>query len=316
MGAPMPVWRVWTGPARRMFIRNNDMESRAMKLSALAGFTALTVAALVPTALVSTAHADDMEGMEVITVTKIDRHTGRGAMGHRLNSADWTGPVDDGPGPVVIEWDMVDGTWVANEQTPEQIGGGTGMASVPEDQLYELEPEFFEPLAVAAHPEDDPEHEDETSEGGEKDGKDDEERIERDPDWPEPRRDCINARLLRDFSVIDRRHAIFYESPRRPYLVTFQPGCFNLRFAFTIATRTRTGRLCGGAGDYIFVDRERCFVRSIERVASKEQARYLVQEREEERQRKREERRNSAESNEAAMDAPKPYKETKFSPED
>ncbi len=100
--------------------------------------------------------------------------------------------------------------------------------------------------------------------------------LKADPTWPEPRRDCINLRLLRNFQVIDRRHAIFIASVRRPYLVTFAGVCPELRFALRILTASRTGFLCGGAGERIIVRRFRCLVRTIERVASEDQARYLV----------------------------------------
>ncbi|MGF1455062.1 MAG: DUF6491 family protein [Alphaproteobacteria bacterium] len=101
----------------------------------------------------------------------------------------------------------------------------------------------------------------------------------KDPAWREPRQACINVRLLRDFQVIDEEHAVFFESARRPYLVSFAGFCPELRFAVRIKTASRTGRLCGGAGERIFVGRFRCFVRTIERVSSPDHARYLVAER-------------------------------------
>ncbi len=102
------------------------------------------------------------------------------------------------------------------------------------------------------------------------------------PQFSEPRRDCIRVRLIRNFSTIDRYHAIFYESANRVYLVTFTSPCLNLRSAITIRAASRTGRICGFAGERIIVGRnvpERCFVRSVERVDNAEHARFLVAER-------------------------------------
>ncbi len=101
------------------------------------------------------------------------------------------------------------------------------------------------------------------------------EPLEKDPSWRDPRPACLNVRLLRDFRVIDDRHAVLFESVSRPYLVTFA-FCPELRFAFRIVAASRNGRLCGGAGDRIFVRRFRCFVNRVERVSSPEHARYLV----------------------------------------
>ncbi len=98
--------------------------------------------------------------------------------------------------------------------------------------------------------------------------------------YPEPRRDCMSVRFLNNYKVIDRRHALFFESRSRPYLVTFASSCFGLRSSFQIKTASRTGEICGFAGERIIVGRgataERCLVRSVERVESEEAARYWI----------------------------------------
>ena len=114
-------------------------------------------------------------------------------------------------------------------------------------------------------------------------------------------RACIHTYAVRDFAVIDSKHLIL-EGPTRSrvYLVTLLGSCFGVRGANAIALKGTGGRVCGRAGDEIMFDRHhgRCFIDEIYKVADREEARSLAEERrakaEEEREAKREEKRRRA----------------------
>jgi len=95
--------------------------------------------------------------------------------------------------------------------------------------------------------------------------------------YPLPKRDCVDVNRLSTYGVINPSYALFVERPKTQYLVHFKPRCTGLRFSNRIAAGSRTGRICGGAGETIKLSRyERCFVRNVFRVESEEQARYWV----------------------------------------
>ncbi len=109
----------------------------------------------------------------------------------------------------------------------------------------------------------------------------DEKAAEERADWPEPRRQCVNIRRVRNFSVIDNRHVVLYETRRRAFLLTVAGDCIGLRFAIGLKPFTRFGPdLCGFAGDRLLFRRSRfCFVTDVERVESLEHARFVVEQR-------------------------------------
>jgi hypothetical protein len=91
---------------------------------------------------------------------------------------------------------------------------------------------------------------------------------------------CAFRRNLNGFSVIDEKHFVL-RSGTRSFLVTVSPGCRHLDFEMRIAIKsTPAAGLCVERGDRIIVNRfDTCWIRDIEPVENKAEAKKLVEER-------------------------------------
>jgi len=92
--------------------------------------------------------------------------------------------------------------------------------------------------------------------------------------------DCFTVSLARDFRYLDDRNLIVFVSARQPYHLELAPSCIGLRGEFEIALRARNDRMCGFAGDAVFVDgaiAQRCPVLSVTRLDENALQGLLVQ---------------------------------------
>ncbi len=95
----------------------------------------------------------------------------------------------------------------------------------------------------------------------------------------ESQNDCLRTALIRDWTPLDQRNLIVYESGRRPYHVELAQTCFGLDFATVIAFYDRRAdeRICGFGMDRVIVDRtipESCGVSAVDELTD-EQAEEL-----------------------------------------
>jgi hypothetical protein len=90
--------------------------------------------------------------------------------------------------------------------------------------------------------------------------------------------DCFTVSLARDYRYLDDANLIVFAPARQPYHLELSQTCFNLRGEISIGLRSRTGRMCGFAGDAVLVGGafpERCSVLSVRRLDD-DQLRALV----------------------------------------
>lgn len=91
---------------------------------------------------------------------------------------------------------------------------------------------------------------------------------------------CAFRRAINGFSVIDDEHFVL-EAGSRDFLVTLSPGCHTLNFEMAIAIKsTPSAGICVERGDRVILDNHfTCWIREIEAVEDKKEARKLVEER-------------------------------------
>lgn len=95
---------------------------------------------------------------------------------------------------------------------------------------------------------------------------------------------CVNKRSINSFDAIDDQHIYIKATGNNYYLFTMQRKCFALRSAYGIAVKDTMSRVCSkGFGEIVYRDMgrrlESCRIDTIERVASKDDARGLVEDR-------------------------------------
>ena len=100
---------------------------------------------------------------------------------------------------------------------------------------------------------------------------------------------CVNRRSINSFDAIDDQHVYIKATGNKHYLFTMQSRCFGLRDAYGIAVKDTMSRVCSkGFGEIVYRDRgqrlQSCRIDTIEAVASKDDARGLVEDRKAERQ--------------------------------
>ncbi len=103
---------------------------------------------------------------------------------------------------------------------------------------------------------------------------------------------CVNKRNINSFDAIDDQHIYIRATGNKHFLFTMQRRCFGLRGAHGIGVKDTMSSVCsGGFGEIVYRDigkrLESCRIDIIERVASKEDAKGLVEDR---KQMKREEK--------------------------
>ena len=96
---------------------------------------------------------------------------------------------------------------------------------------------------------------------------------------------CINSNLVRNFDGLDDQHVFVEERSKQYYLLTMRHRCSGLRNAQAIGLKDATSRICsGGLGEVVFRERgigpDSCRIDMIERVENKDEARAIVNERE------------------------------------
>jgi hypothetical protein len=97
---------------------------------------------------------------------------------------------------------------------------------------------------------------------------------------------CVNKRSINSFDAIDDQHVYIKATGNNHYLFTMQRRCFGLGGAYGIAVKDTMSRVCSdGFGEIVYRDRgqrlQSCRIGTIEEVASKEDARGLVEDRNE-----------------------------------
>ena len=103
---------------------------------------------------------------------------------------------------------------------------------------------------------------------------------------------CVNKRNINSFDAIDDQHIYIRATGNKHFLFTMQRRCFGLRGAHGIEVKDTMSSVCsGGFGEFVYRDigkrLESCRFDIIERVASKDDAKGLVEDR---KQMKREEK--------------------------
>ena len=99
---------------------------------------------------------------------------------------------------------------------------------------------------------------------------------------------CVNKRNINSFDAIDDEHVYIKATGNNHYLFTMQRRCFGLRSAQGIGIKDTMSRVCSdGFGEIVYRDMGRvqsCRIDTIESVASKEDAKGLVEDRKRARQ--------------------------------
>ena len=95
---------------------------------------------------------------------------------------------------------------------------------------------------------------------------------------------CVNKRNINSFDAIDDQHLYIKASGQRHYLFTMWRRCFGLRNANGIGIKDTMSSVCsGGFGEVVYRDMGRqlqsCRIGTIETVASKDDAKGLVEDR-------------------------------------
>ncbi len=103
---------------------------------------------------------------------------------------------------------------------------------------------------------------------------------------------CVNKRTISSFDAIDDQHVYIKATGNKHFLFTMQRRCFGLRGAQGIGIKDTMSSVCSGSfGEIVYRDMgrrlESCRIDTIERVASKDDAKGLVEDR---KQLKREEK--------------------------
>jgi len=103
---------------------------------------------------------------------------------------------------------------------------------------------------------------------------------------------CVNKRQINSFDAIDDQHVYIKATGNKHFLFTMQRRCIGLRAAQGIGIKDTMSSVCsGGFGEIAYRDMgrrlESCRIDTIERVASKDDAKGLVEDR---KQLKREEK--------------------------
>lgn len=96
---------------------------------------------------------------------------------------------------------------------------------------------------------------------------------------------CVNKRQINSFDAIDDQHVYIKATGNKHFLFTMQRRCIGLRGAQGIGIKDTMSSVCsGGFGEIVYRDMgrrlESCRIDTIERVASKDDAKGLVEDRE------------------------------------
>ncbi len=107
-----------------------------------------------------------------------------------------------------------------------------------------------------------------------------------------PAKVCVSKRNVNSFNAIDDQHVYIKATGSRHYLFTLQRRCFGLRGANSIGVKDTMSRVCsGGFGEIVYRDMggrlESCRIDTVERVASKDDAEGLVNDRKEAKHREK-----------------------------
>ena len=99
-----------------------------------------------------------------------------------------------------------------------------------------------------------------------------------------PERVCVSVRSINSFDAIDDQHVYIKATSNKHYLFTMQRRCIGLRSAQGIAVKDAMSSVCsGGFGEIVYRDMGRslasCRIGTVEAVASKEDAKGLVEDR-------------------------------------
>ena len=96
---------------------------------------------------------------------------------------------------------------------------------------------------------------------------------------------CVNKRSINSFDAIDDEHVYIKASSNKHFLFTMQRRCSGLRHANGIGIKDTMSQVCSnGFGEIVYRDMGRmqsCRIGTIEPVASKEDAKGLVEDRKE-----------------------------------
>ena len=111
---------------------------------------------------------------------------------------------------------------------------------------------------------------------------------------------CVNVRNINSFDAIDDKHLYIKATGNHHYLFTLYGGCHGLRSAHGIAVKDTFTRVCSNSyGEVIFRDMgrglESCRIRTVESVASKDDAAGLVKDHKEAKKEERERQKESKE---------------------
>ncbi len=107
-----------------------------------------------------------------------------------------------------------------------------------------------------------------------------------------PERVCVSVRSINSFDAIDDQHVYIKATGNNHFLFTMQRRCFGLRGANGIGVKDTMSSVCsGGFGEIVYRDMgrrlESCRIDTIDRVASKDDAEGLVNDRKEAKREKK-----------------------------
>lgn len=87
---------------------------------------------------------------------------------------------------------------------------------------------------------------------------------------PDDQRECFFARSMQGWSAMDRDSFVIRATGGRYYHFKVKGLCPNLEFARVLAFKSNSTRICGDPGEYVRVERQRCFIDSMQELSKQE----------------------------------------------
>ena len=86
----------------------------------------------------------------------------------------------------------------------------------------------------------------------------------------EGQRECFFARGMQGWSALDKSSFLIRASGGRYYHFKVKGLCPNLKFARVLAFKSNSTRVCGDVGEYVRVERQRCYIDSMRELDEQE----------------------------------------------
>jgi hypothetical protein len=81
---------------------------------------------------------------------------------------------------------------------------------------------------------------------------------------------CFFARNMQSWSAVDKNSFLIRATGGNYYYFKFKGLCPNLKYARVLAFKSNSTRVCGDTGEYVRVERQRCFIDSMQELDKQE----------------------------------------------